>query len=132
MTRILVTGGTTEADAALVVPVLRRVLGPIGSASILTGMAHGVDAAARKFAEDRGLPLFAHPLEPGPYPGPMHAYNRRLLGQDPHRVLAFKVRFSPDWMADHCINGTEHMCRIATRAGVPVWLNGERLSGTPR
>ena len=126
--RVIVTGATTWTDAAMI----ESVLGALAHHSavrghgltVLTGMADGADAIARRWALCRGVGLHAEPLDPGEYPGPMHRYNEQLLQLEPDIVVAFKDPFDASWASDTCIAGTEHMCRIAERARLPVYLNG--------
>ena len=87
-------------------------------------MAHGADAIARRWAEAHSVRLYAEPLDDGTYPTPMHRYNGKLLRMRPDIVVAFKETFADDWASDGCVAGTEHMCRIAARANIPVYLNG--------
>lgn len=126
--RVLITGSTTWADPVPIETMLDALVEDSAeidsSFRVLTGMADGADAIAREWAEARGVNLHAELLEPGLYPGPMHRYNEALLRLAPDVVLAFKEDFDTDWASDGCRNGTEHMCRIAARAGVPVYLNG--------
>lgn len=126
--RVLVTGSTTWVEPVAIEsmletfaqePVLRG-----SSLVVLTGMAEGADTIAREWAVARSVNLYAELLEPGECPGPMHRYNEALLRHGPDVVLAFKDDFDVDWASDSCVAGTEHMCRIAARAGVPVCLNG--------
>lgn len=132
--RALVTGDTSGAHQALVEQVLDLCWQPAkaagGSFRVLTGMAPGVDAHARAWAEQPSqlgrVHLFAEPLPPGRAPEPVHAYNRQLLALQPDVVLAFKDGFAEDWRSPTCDAGTEHMCRLADAAGVPILLNGER------
>ena len=126
--------GADRAEAALVRRELdllldrRRRRG--GSFRVLTGTAEGADAIARTWAVDAGVQLFAEDLEHGDYPTPMHRYNERLLAFDPDVVLAFKSDFDEAWADDEAVAGTEHLCRIAARAGVPVFLNGKEWLAT--
>lgn len=133
--RVLVTGSTTWSDRAAIAQLLedfahRRMTN--GSFRVLTGMADGADEIARTWAEYNGVNLLAEPLEQGRYPGPMHNYNEEMLAVGPELVVAFKEEFDEQWNTPDCIAGTEHMCRIAAEAGVPVLLNGERWLTTTR
>ncbi len=136
--RAVVTGGIRWSDRALIDQALDLCWRPAkaagGSFRVLTGMAPGVDAHARAWTtlppqRDR-VHLFAEPLAPegagDQTTESVHAYNRRLLELQPDVVLAFKEDFAEDWRSPQCDAGTEHMCRIADAAGVPVLLNGER------
>lgn len=122
------TGSTTWLDAALVEVTLdewfRSAMAAGSSFRVLTGMADGADAHARAWAAMNGAELLAEALDVGPYPGPMHRYNEMLLDLAPDLVLAFKEDFATGWSSNDCVAGTEHLCRLAARAGVPVLLNG--------
>lgn len=87
---------------------------------VLTGMAEGADEIARTWAADRGVTIFAERLDDGPYPGPMHTYNERLIAMRPDLVLAFKAAFDPS--AHRCDGrpepGTEHLVRRAIESGI--------------
>ncbi len=128
--RVIVTGSTTWSDADAIASVLGELAHHAAvrghGFTVLTGMADGADAIARQWSDDHGVALHAEPLAPGDYPHPMHDYNEQLLAMAPDIVLAFKDTFDDNWMSDDCIAGTEHMCRIAARAGVPVRLCGPR------
>lgn len=125
--RVLVTGATCWTDRAMIEELLdkyrqrKQVTG--GSFRVITGMADGADEFARRWAIANEVALLAEPLESGHYPGPMHAYNDKMLEWSPELVLAFKDNFADDWDDDGRVAGTEHMARIAARAGVPVLLN---------
>ena len=126
--RVLVTGATCWTDRAMIEELLDTFLAQKretgGSFRVITGMADGADEFARRWALANEVPLLAEPLEPGRYPGPMHAYNDQMLAWAPELVLAFKQNFADDWDEDSRAAGTEHMARIAARGGVPVLLNG--------
>ena len=125
--RVLVTGSTTWLDRAMVESALadlasrRASFG--GAFVVITGMAAGADEFARDWANTNDVPLLAEPLDDGLYPEPMHRYNERMLEWEPELVLAFKDPLDPYWADWACHKGTEHMCRIASRAGLPVYLN---------
>ena len=132
--RVIVTGSTTWDDTAMVESVLHCLAKHASLRGhpfqVLTGMADGADAIARDWADALHVQLHAEPLAAGTYPEPMHRYNEELLRLQPDVVIAFKEEFAEDWDVATCIRGTEHMCRIACEAGIPVYLNGwHRLSG---
>lgn len=126
--RVLVTGSVFWDDYQLIDAVLTKHALPAQdkgrSICIITGTAAGADEIARSWARREGIEVFAHDLNEGPYPVPMHRYNEEILALEPDLVLAFKERFDDDWQSEDCIAGTEHMCRIAAQAGVRVLLNG--------
>lgn len=130
--RVLVTGSTTWTDFWAVDSALSELAERAAeegvSLQVLTGMADGADELARRWARQHGVSFHAETLEQGRYPGPMHRYNEQLLDLDPDVVLAFKENFHAEWDLDTCVGGTEHMCRIAARVGVPVILNGQQMS----
>ena len=137
--RVLVTGSTTWSDAGAITDVLDRLLEARpdagGSFRIITGMAPGADEIARRWASnhaDQRVSLFAEPLRLGAYPHPMHDYNHLMLKLDPDVVVAFKERFDPSWAGSICVAGTEHMCRIAAEADIPVVLNGSTVLAAGR
>ena len=125
--RVLVTGSTTWSDRIAIAEILGELAqrrSGRGSFRIITGMADGADEIARMWATTNDVQLLAEPLEEGRYPGPMHDYNEKMLTWEPELVLAFKESLDPDWAEPDCCAGTEHMCRLAAQAGVPVLLNG--------
>lgn len=131
--RILVTGSTTWSDRDAIERVLdlfadlRSPSG--GSLRLITGMADGADEIARTWAEANDIALTADPLDEGTYPGPMHRYNEQMLTWAPDVVVAFKEHFDFEWSSSLCVAGTEHMCRIAVSAEIPVLLNGTTWLG---
>lgn len=127
--RVAVVGSTTWSDQDQVVATLDGLLAPENRVVVITGMADGADAWARQWAVANGHTLKAEPLETGPYPGPMHRYNELMMRLCPDVVLAFKDEFSPDWRSSSCVAGTEHFCRLAAEAGVPVVLYRGSLRG---
>lgn len=126
--RVVVTGSTRFTDQALEWDVLMKASSVArargASFRVLTGTAEGADELAREWAQRNNVNLFAEDLESGPYPEPMHRYNEQLLSLRPDVVLAFKAEFDANWASPACIAGTEHMCRIASEASIPVLLNG--------
>ncbi len=123
--RVLVTGSVRWADGEMIEQALTELHArhPEGSFRVLTGMAEGADEFARRWAAQNDVPCMAHELDVGEYPRPMHNYNEQLLAWNPDLVLAFKDNFDLEWQSQLCFAGTEHMCRIAAQAGVPVLLN---------
>ena len=126
--RVLVAGATTWADRVAIEDALAELAARKaetgGSFRVITGMADGADEVARTWATVNNVNLLAEPLGVGEYPGPMHRYNEQMLQWRPELVLAFKENFDDGWRDESCVAGTEHMCRIAAAAGVPVLLNG--------
>ena len=122
-TRVLVTGSVRWRDREMIENALAEwaTNSPI---EVITGMASGADEIARDWAARTGVAWRAEPLGRGNYPEPMHAYNEQMLEWGPDVVLAFKDDFDAGWASTDCVAGTEHMCRIATEAGVSVVLNG--------
>lgn len=141
LTRVVVTGSLAWAEDQRVEDTLDLArAGAVrrgGSFRVLTGMADGADAFARAWARANDVQLWAEPLDAGPRPAKVHAYNETLLGLQPELVLAFKANFAAGWSEESCTYGTEHMCRVAARAGVPVllnarrWLNGDLVPEQP-
>ena len=127
--RVVVTGDTKWEDSKAVEQVLDQLVTAAdqrGKFTLLTGMASGADEHARTWAAGRSVDIFAEPLSSGTYPTPMHNYNYLLLSHKPDLVLAFKSNFAPNWGSSSCVRGTEHMCRIAAQADVPVLLNAKK------
>ncbi len=126
--RVVVTGSVNWSDRAVIELALdelaTRQAATGGSFRVITGMADGADEIARTWAEANHVNLLAEPLTAGDYPGPMHQYNEKMLSWAPELILAFKDDFDFEWSSPLCIAGTEHMCRIAAAAGIPVVLNG--------
>ncbi len=137
LARVLVTGGVQWKDASAIEDLLARCRQPSldagSSFRVITGTAAGADEMARTWAERERVHLFAEPLGAEPKPEAIAAYNRRMLSMQPELVVAFKEGFSLAVAGDdgRPEGGTEHMCRIASEAGVPVLLNGEQwISGS--
>ena len=124
--RVLVAGSVNWTEAVPVETVLDQYLVEYPAMIVITGMAEGVDAIARRWAGRNCVDLWAESLAPGDYPVPMHQYNERMLSWLPDVVVACK----PDLDLEQNSNaGTEHMCRIAAAAGVSVrWLSN-RVTG---
>ena len=116
--RVAVCGAVGWTDAATIERALDELLAEHGDLVVLTGMADGADRIARRWARRNGRPLWAECLEPGEYPGPMHAYNERLIGHGPDLVLAFKEAFDPAARLRRAEPGTEHLVRLARAAGI--------------
>ena len=131
--QLLVTGSVAWEDSQAIDSVLaefaERFKGQRRTLRIITGTASGADEIARQWAARHGIEVFAHDLDKGAYPTPMHRYNEEMLQLRPDVVLAFKQHFDENWHSENCAAGTEHMCRIAVRAGVPVFLNGNQELG---
>ena len=141
VSRLLVTGATGWTDGALVASTLSACAGPAratgGSFRVITGQARGADAFARDWAEREGVHLLATSIGAHPTRDAVHRYNEWMLSKEPDLVLAFKRDFGADWTSAAAAAGTEHMCRIAAEAGVPVllnardWLTTDPVAATP-
>jgi YspA, cpYpsA-related SLOG family len=110
MTRVLVCGGRNYGDYWTVREVLDGFHASCPVALLIEGGALGADRFARKWAQDRGVPVatFEADWSLGRSAGPMR--NRRMLVDGkPHHVIAFPGG-----------RGTENMVLQAKRAGVPV------------
>jgi hypothetical protein len=102
--------------------VVRRVLTALAedhgaSLVVLHGGARGVDAMAGDMARGLGITVEEYPADwrgKGRVAGFIR--NQEMLESGAEQVIAFKRGF------DHTLRrgGTEHMCRIAMDAGVPV------------
>lgn len=88
---------------------------------LITGTATGADAIAIEWAKENDIEFFAERLEKGPYPYPMHAYNKRMLEMKPDIILAFKHNLD---LENQGWRGTEHMVLLALAADIPVCING--------
>lgn len=125
MSRVAVCGSVGWTGVAAIDVVLDGLLVEHGHLVVLTGMADGADAIARTWAERNGVELIAECLTPGPYPGPMHAYNEWLLNSQVDLVLAFKDRFDPMARPNGYEPGTEHLVRRAQERGIEVRVTGD-------
>lgn len=108
--RILVTGGRDYADQVYLFHVLDRWHNERGIECIIEGGATGADHLAGLWAKDRGVPLLTFPAqwELGKQAG-MIRNAQMLIEGKPNIVIAFPGG-----------NGTDNMCEIAERQGVPV------------
>jgi len=124
---VLVTGSTLWSNSIMIETLLNQAYrlehGETTPFRILTGMAKGADTVARNWASLNEVVCLAEDIGHLPSPELVKAYNRKLLAHKPDVVLAFKMNFDPNWISDTCEYGTEHMCRIAAKAGIPVLLN---------
>ena len=89
-------------------------------------MADGADAIARNWAATNRVEVSAECLDPGEYPGPMHDYNKKLIGWQPDVVLAFKDGFDPTVRPNGHEPGTEHLVRLAREASIEVRIFGAK------
>lgn len=108
--RLLVTGGRNFADRDVLFATLDRLHAEHGFTLLIHGDARGADRLAGEWAQERGVPILACPLDRKRYgrgAGPKR--NRQMLGQDPDLVVAFPGG-----------SGTSHMVIIAEEAGVKV------------
>lgn len=116
--KVAVCGSVAWTEPGPIDRTLDELLADDGELVVLTGMADGADAIARAWAADRGVELFADCLDAGTYPGPMHAYNERLIAMRPDLVLAFKADFARDAPRHRPEPGTEHLVRLAAERGI--------------
>lgn len=103
----LVCGGRAYADFAAVCLCLDLIP---GVDLLIQGGANGADALAKRWARDRGIHCAQVDAywELGRMAGP--ARNHAMLLLKPDVVVAFPGG-----------RGTEHMVKIARRAGIQVW-----------
>ena len=124
---VLVTGSTLWSNSIMIETLLNQAYrveeGKTTPFRILTGMAKGADTVARNWARRNDIQCLAEDIGRRPSPELVKAYNRKHLAHKPDLVLAFKMNFDPNWHLETCDYGTEHMCRIAAKAGIPVLLN---------
>ncbi len=109
--KIIVCGGRDFADRALLELALDRQIRERGISELHHGDARGADRLAGKYARRNGIPEVKHPADwsrDGRAAG--FRRNTRMLEQvRPDRVIAMPGG-----------SGTEHMVKLARRAGVPV------------
>lgn len=111
--RVLVCGSRTWTNAHLIWEFLEVVAEMHPDAEIIHGAARGADELAAKAAAALGLKVTAVPAEWhkfGPTAGPMR--NKAMLDMAPDRLVAFRCEGES--------KGTDHMVKIARRAGVPI------------
>ncbi len=125
--RVAVCGSVAWTDRETIIRELDRLLADHSTIAVLTGMADGADAIARDWAIDHDVELVAACLDPGEYPGPMHAYNEWLIELGPDLVVAFKDGADPTARQRGHEPGTEHLMRLAAEAGIAVHL----IAGRP-
>ena len=124
---VLVCGGRDFGDHELLVRTLEVVRRRVVMRAVREGEAQGADLMARRWAEERRIPVqpYAAEWRPGgvfnPRAGPDR--NRLMLDDqdvtDPMKRVVCCVAFMPGPKG-----GTKHMARLAEAAGLPVWRVG--------
>ena len=121
---IIVTGSTTWSDSVMINNLLDQQKSSVDKPiHLLTGTADGADAIARNWALQHQVSCSVEDIGTRPHPQAVQAYNEKMLSWGPDIILAFKENFDPSWQLETCNRGTEHMCRIAAKSGVPILLN---------
>ena len=116
--RLLICGSRTWWDP---VPIAAVLAACPPDTTVVHGDARGADRLAAGLARLAGLAVEAHPADwtrDGRAAGPRR--NAAMLATGIDQVVAFRV--------DGASPGTDHMVRIARKAGVPVRI----ISGEPR
>lgn len=111
--RVIVCGSRDWSDQRIIWNVLSTMAEECEDLEIIHGGARGADTLAGQIAESFNLPVVSMPADWktfGRAAGPMR--NKDMLGKGPDLVIAFRN--------DGKSSGTDHMCQIARRAGVPV------------
>jgi len=111
--KVLICGTRTWNDQRPVWRVLDDLYEANPDLEVIHGAAKGADSIAGQIATSFGIPVTAVPADWekfGKSAGPMR--NKEMLGMAPDLVVAFR--------RDGESRGTDHMIRIARRAGVPV------------
>lgn len=111
--RVLVCGSRGWNNPQIIWNALETLADHHPQATIIHGDARGADSIADHVAKALGLTVHAVPAQWeqfGKAAGPMR--NKQMLDMAPDHVLAFR--------SDGKSNGTDHMIKLAARAGVPV------------
>lgn len=113
--KVLVCGGRDWTDTEAIRRELTAMVRAGVNVEIVHGAARGADAIAGSIARTLGLEVTEYPANwrlHGPAAGPIR--NRLMLETQPDLVLAFKDGLDRTLET----GGTEHMIRIALKAGV--------------
>ena len=117
---VIITGSRDWSDADLIWKTLILLRANDPAVQIVHGCARGADRIADQCAAKLRIPALNYPAyweDEGRAAGLIR--NERMLREtNPVRVVAFKGDFSFAMKR----GGTEHMCRIARAAGIPVHL----------
>lgn len=108
--RVLICGSRDWSNPD---PIAQVIASLPDDAVVVQGAARGADCIAAALAETRGLAVEAHPADwtkHGRSAGPIR--NEEMLASGLDAVYAFRLPGASP--------GTDHMVRIARRAGVPV------------
>ena len=109
--RVLVTGGRSYENQAVVVEALDRLHRERGITTLIHGAAKGADSLADEWAESRGIEVIACPANWRRY--------RRAAGTIRNKQML--VEHKPDLVvAFPGSTGTANMISIAEKAGVEV------------
>jgi len=111
---LLICGSRTWRDEARIHSILDERTQLVVPDLVINGGAHGADRIAAAWAKKRGIPV--RYFKPdwdrlGGYAG-LERNNRMLVEGKPDLVIAFRMPGDS--------RGTDHMVRIAEKAGVPV------------
>lgn len=114
--RVVLTGSRKWRDAQMIRKVLRGILDFTGPYTLVHGQARGADIIGDHMARQLGLEVDAHAADwkgNGKAAGLIR--NQQMLNAGCDLVVAFKDDF------DHELKhgGTEHMVKIARKAGIP-------------
>jgi len=126
--RILITGDRNWNDLSTLTNVLDKHLNRKVDI-IIHGDANGADRMGAEMAQKLGVPkdrILAYPADWNQYhkaAGPIR--NRQMLTEGkPTLVLAFHNNITES-------KGTKDMVKISLKAGLPVYLNGVRITSLP-
>lgn len=117
--KVLVCGSRTWSDAGIIWNILEILADHHPDAEVIHGAARGADTIAGHAALALGFTVHSVPAnweQYGKAAGPMR--NKQMLDMAPDHVLAFRL--------DGKSSGTDHMIKIAHRAGVPVRVVDQR------
>jgi len=110
--RVIICGTRLGVKPELVKDCIRKLRDAHPDLVVVHGAYHGVDAQARCFARQLGVPEEAHPArwkELGKKAGPVR--NQEMVDAGAEAVFAFPGEIS---------TGTEDLVRRALQAGIPV------------
>lgn len=109
--KILVCGGRNYNDQERIDEVLDLALLTLGHITIIHGNARGADSCADVWAKSRKIDILSYPADWGKY-GKAAGFirNKQMLDEGkPDLIIAFPGG-----------KGTDMMCDIASKAGVPI------------